>query len=57
MENVVYSAAGRYADITKTMWLTFFYSPAIPAGILLSLISLILYYFIDKVIYTKYTMI
>ena len=32
----------------KTMWFTFFYAPAIPAGILLSLLSLIFYYYIDK---------
>ena len=49
MEDIVYSAAGRYADITKTMWLTFFYAPAIPLATLLSLISLIFYYYVDKV--------
>ena len=32
----------------KTMWFTFLYSPVIPIGSIVSLIGLILYYWIDK---------
>jgi hypothetical protein len=32
----------------KTMWFTFLYGSAIPVGILLSLMGLVLYYWIDK---------
>lgn len=38
----------RYADIMKTMWVTFFYSPIMPIGTLISLAGLIAYYFTDK---------
>ena len=38
----------RYADIMKTMWFTFLYSPAIPFGALFSLLGLSVYYFADK---------
>ena len=46
----MYGIGGRYADITKTMWFTFLYTPTIPIGALISLISLIFYYWIDKAI-------
>jgi hypothetical protein len=32
----------------KTMWFTFFYSPAIPLGIVWSILGIIIYYFVDK---------
>lgn len=48
MENPSYSIGKRYADIMKTMWFTFFYSPAIPMGTALSIVGLIFYYFVDK---------
>ena len=51
MEDVVYGVAGRYADITKTMWFTFLYAPGVPFGILLSLTSLFFFYWIDKVLF------
>lgn len=38
----------RYADIMKTMWFTFFYSPVMPIGTAISLVGLIGYYFTDK---------
>jgi len=38
----------RYADIMKTMWFTFMYSPAIPIAPLYSLLGLIIYYWADK---------
>lgn len=48
MEDPDYLSAKRYSDITKTMWFTFFYGTAIPLGLLLSNIGLIMYYQIDK---------
>ena len=50
MEKVDYNIAKRYADILKTMWFTFFYAPAIPIGIVWSMVGLFVYYWIDKVI-------
>lgn len=32
----------------KTMWFTFFYAPAIPLGLVFSLLNLIYYYYIDQ---------
>lgn len=32
----------------KTMWFTFFYAPAIPLGLVFSLINLVYYYYIDQ---------
>jgi hypothetical protein len=48
MEDPDYLIAKRYADLIKTMWFTFFFGTAIPAGLLMSLVGLILYYAIDK---------
>lgn len=48
MEKVEYTQGKRYADIMKTMWFTFFYGSCIPIGILLSILSLIYYYYVDK---------
>lgn len=48
MEDCDYSQAKRYCDIMKTVWFTFFYGGIIPIGIVLSLLTLILYYWIDK---------
>lgn len=42
--------AKRYAEIMKTMWFTFFYAPAIPIGIVWSMLGVILYGVIDWVI-------
>lgn len=47
MEKVEYTQGKRYADIMKTMWFTFFYAPAIPLGLVFSLLNLIYYYWID----------
>ena len=47
-ENPSYLNGKRDADIMKTMWFTFLYSPVIPIGSIVSLIGLILYYWIDK---------
>lgn len=48
MEDVEYNMAKRYSDLIKTMWFTFFYAPAIPIGIVFSIVGLFLYYWIDK---------
>lgn len=32
----------------KTMWFTFFYGDAIPIGIAINLVTLIVYYWVDK---------
>jgi len=48
MENPEYDMVKRYADIMKTMWLTFFYTPAIPIIPLFAIISLFIYYWVDK---------
>ncbi|EGR31304.1 hypothetical protein IMG5_113410 [Ichthyophthirius multifiliis] len=48
MEFPDYSMGKRYADIMKTMWFTFFYSPVIPMGTLWSIIGVTLYYYTDK---------
>ena len=43
-----YLVAKRYADNMKTMWFTFFYCPVIPMGIVVSLLGMTFYYWIDK---------
>lgn len=48
MEDPDYLSAKRYSDIMKTMWFSFFYATAIPLGLILSLVGLVLYYLIDK---------
>ncbi|KAL4500435.1 hypothetical protein ABPG72_003386 [Tetrahymena utriculariae] len=48
MELPSYSIGWRYADTTKTMWLTFFFSPLVPVCTFISLLGMIFYYFIDK---------
>jgi len=48
MEHPSYAMGKRYADIMKTMWFTFFFSPVIPIGTAISLFGLIAYYYTDK---------
>ena len=48
MEYPGYSMGKRYADVMKTMWFTFFYSPVIPQGTVWSIVGIILYYYSDK---------
>ena len=48
MENPLYLNGKRYADIMKTMWFTFLYSPVIPIGTVFSLFGLFLHYWADK---------
>lgn len=48
MEKTEYYQAKRYADIMKTMWFTFLFGSCIPLGILISMVGLICYYWVDK---------
>lgn len=48
MEGPPYVNGKRYADIMKTMWFTFLYSPMIPTGVLWSILGLLIYYWADK---------
>lgn len=48
MEYPVYGVARRYSDTLKTVWMTFFFEPFMPFGIIYSLIGLISLYWIDK---------
>ena len=48
MELTPYYQGKRYADIMKTMWFTFLYATCIPLGTFFSMLSLIMYYFIDR---------
>ncbi|EGR32359.1 protein kinase domain protein [Ichthyophthirius multifiliis] len=48
MEHPDYAMGKRYADIMKTMWFTFFYSPVIPMATVWSILGVILYYITDK---------
>ena len=48
MEDPDYNIGKRYADVMKTMWFTFFYSPVLPIGTIFSIVAIILYYFTDK---------
>lgn len=49
MEAPNYSMSDRYADIIKTMWFVFMYATLIPLVVLLFLVGMILFYWIDKV--------
>ncbi|EGR27621.1 hypothetical protein IMG5_192990, partial [Ichthyophthirius multifiliis] len=48
MEFPDYTMGKRYADVMKTMWFTFFFSPVIPQGTVWSIVGVFLYYFTDK---------
>lgn len=48
MERTSYTMGKRYADIMKTMWFTFLYSPALPLATPWSILGLSIYYFADK---------
>lgn len=47
MEKVEYTQGKRYADMMKTMWFTFFYASCIPIGLVFSMLTLVLYYWVD----------
>ena len=48
MEYPDYAMGKRYADVMKTMWFTFFYSPVIPMATIWSILGIFLYYITDK---------
>ena len=48
MEDYPYDMGKRYAEIIETMWFTFLYVTLIPIGAFLSLVSLWMYYWVDK---------
>lgn len=38
----------RFAEVIETMWFTFLYSTLIPVGALITIVGLIIYYWVDK---------
>ncbi len=48
MEDYPYDMGKRYAEILETMWFTFLYVSLIPFGAMLSLLGLMIYYWVDK---------
>lgn len=48
MEDYPYDMGKRYAEILETMWFTFLYVSLIPFGCVLSLVGLMIYYWVDK---------
>lgn len=51
MEQPNYSMSDRYSDIIKSMWFVFMYATLIPLVIILFLVGMILFYWIDKVLF------
>ena len=49
MEKPTYDLEISYASILSTMFLTIFYSSILPIGIVLSIVSLIIFYWTEKV--------
>jgi hypothetical protein len=43
----------KYAYILKTLWLTALYAPLIPVVVGVSMVGLILFYFVEKFLYTR----
>jgi hypothetical protein len=50
MEDSKYSVGKKYAEITESVWFTYFYSSVIPGGTILMLIGFSVFYWIDKVV-------
>ena len=48
MEDLPYVLGDRYAEVISLMWSAFLYSSLTPCSIILALISLCLFYWIDK---------
>ena len=42
--------SAKYAALTKTMWLTSFYVCITPIGLLISILNLIIVYWVDKIL-------
>ena len=47
----------KYADIMKTLYLTFFYAPLIPIGYPISFVGLMIYYWVEKVSFNYWQVI
>jgi hypothetical protein len=48
MEEYPYDMGKRYAEVLETMWFTFLFASLIPFGTFLTLIGLLIYYWVDK---------
>jgi hypothetical protein len=48
MENPKYSMGKKYAELIESIWFTYLYYSVIPAGCLLTLIGLVIFYWVDK---------
>lgn len=48
MEDFPYDMGKRYAEVLETMWFTFLFASLIPFGNFLTLIGLLIYYWVDK---------
>jgi hypothetical protein len=48
MEKPEFIIGKHYSDILKTMWFTFFFCPIIPVCSIITLIGLIIYYWMSK---------
>lgn len=48
MEDTPYEMGKRYAEVIETMWFTFLYSTSIPVGAFISMLGLMIYYWVDK---------
>jgi hypothetical protein len=42
--------ADKYAQVTKTMMLTFFYAYLLPLGVVIGILGLVMQYWIEKII-------
>jgi len=48
MEDFPYDMGKRYAEILETMWFTFLYASLVPFGSFLTLLGLMIYYWVDR---------
>ena len=48
MEDFPYDMGKRYAEVLETMWFTFLFASLNPFGNFLTLIGLLIYYWVDK---------
>ncbi len=52
MEDYPYDMSKKYSEVFKLMWLTFLYAELIPLGSFLTMMGLVLYYWVDKYNFT-----
>ena len=48
MENTPYDIGKRYAEVVEIMWFTSLYSSLIPIGACISLVGIVMYYWVDR---------